>query len=84
MDPRNSQKPFSAAPVSQTNTRLLGPGFTIAWPFLLARHRYVALLILSTDRGRSLRGVVTTKPGGHVVRSKSSSTVFSKTPVSGL
>jgi hypothetical protein len=43
---------------------------------------YVALLILTTDRGRSLRGVVTTKPGGHVVRARSSSTVFSETPVS--
>jgi hypothetical protein len=30
-----------------------------------------------------LRGVVNTKPGGHVVRARSSSTVFSKTPVSG-
>ncbi|MGC1881756.1 MAG: hypothetical protein WA703_11230, partial [Pseudolabrys sp.] len=59
-----------------------GPSFTIACPFLLARRRYVALLILSTDRGRSLRGVVITKPGGHVVRAQSSSTVFSGTPVS--
>jgi hypothetical protein len=42
---------------------------------------YVALLILTTG-GRSLRGVVTTKPGGHVVRARSSSTVFSETPVS--
>lgn len=30
-----------------------------------------------------MRGVVNTKPGGHVVRARSSSTVFSKTPVSG-
>jgi hypothetical protein len=59
-----------------------GPSFTIACPFLLARRRYVALLILSTDRGRSLRGVVITKPSGHVVRAQSSSTVFSATPVS--
>jgi hypothetical protein len=29
-----------------------------------------------------LRGVITTKPAGHVVRARSSSTVFSETPVS--
>ena len=43
---------------------------------------YVAFLILTTDRGRSLRGVVIIKLGGHVVRARSSSTVFSETPVS--
>ena len=43
---------------------------------------YVAFLILTTDRGRSLRGVVITKPSGHVVRAQSSSTVLSETPVS--
>jgi hypothetical protein len=42
-----------------------------------------ALLISTTDFGWSLRGVVNTKPGGHVVRAQSSSTVFSKTPMSG-
>ena len=47
-----------------------------------ARFSVVALLILTTDRGRSLRGVVITKPGGHVVRARSSPTVFSETPVS--
>jgi hypothetical protein len=36
-----------------------------------ARFSVVALLILTTDRGRSLRGVVITKPGGHVVRARS-------------
>jgi len=43
----------------------------------------IASLILTTDFGWSLRGVVNTKPGGHVARARSSSTVFSKTPVSG-
>ena len=53
-----------------------------AWLTIFRASSEGALLILTTDRGRSLRGVVITKPGGHVVRARSSSTVFSEIPVS--
>src|SRR5215831_2237966 len=40
----------------------------------------VALLILTTDFGLSLRGVVTTKSGGHVVRAQAPQLYFPKRP----
>ena len=63
----------SSQPLCSSAAALVHLGFSV----------FQALLILTTDFGWSLRGVVNTKPGGHVVRAQSSSTVFSKTPVSG-
>ena len=79
VDMTGSRTRFVHRPLPQNDPRQRRPNISRAQDY----YHGSLLVILTTDFGLSLRGVITTKPAGHVVRARSSSTVFSETPVSG-